>query len=305
MNCSEVQQRLSAYFDGELSPDWESRVATHLDECSECSAQLADFDRLANLAAKLSTLEPSPQVWAAVERNMDRPVEAPPDRNSSWRTAWIAAASLAAMLFIGVAVWWTVAGHDHAAEFAQYLETFEHDPVAAERFLVSAYPAQSIQLKEAQSSLTYLPVVAQRGLPPKYSLQQAYVIEMPCCKCLLASYCAEGGHNISVFEHDEDQPEWFEDRPRVSAHCCGQSIAIIELNEKLAVTWQQGQQHITIVGIPTLEEVNQLVEHLATPRPNGGQGSPASTDRSSAILVPCRSGCACCLNVRAQEGLLQ
>ena len=44
-NHNRIQNQLSAYLDGELSPEKHTIVETHLGECRECAQMLADFQR--------------------------------------------------------------------------------------------------------------------------------------------------------------------------------------------------------------------------------------------------------------------
>ncbi len=46
MECPEVQNRLSAYFDGELEEDQRLVIAAHLERCSACAEELQVFGRL-------------------------------------------------------------------------------------------------------------------------------------------------------------------------------------------------------------------------------------------------------------------
>ncbi len=44
MNCAEVQELFSAYYDGELPEDRQSQVREHLGHCDQCAEELAGFD---------------------------------------------------------------------------------------------------------------------------------------------------------------------------------------------------------------------------------------------------------------------
>ncbi len=60
MNCEQVEEMLSAYLDNELAPEERRVVATHLQECSHCSAILADFRRDDFLLSQLPHVSPDP-----------------------------------------------------------------------------------------------------------------------------------------------------------------------------------------------------------------------------------------------------
>jgi Tol biopolymer transport system component len=60
MNCEQVEELLSAYLDNELAPEERRVVAAHVEECSHCSAVLADFRRHDFLLSQLPRVSPSP-----------------------------------------------------------------------------------------------------------------------------------------------------------------------------------------------------------------------------------------------------
>jgi len=51
MNCSEIEELLSAYYDGELSADMTAKIGEHLAGCNRCAEELAGFKTLSNMAA--------------------------------------------------------------------------------------------------------------------------------------------------------------------------------------------------------------------------------------------------------------
>ena len=46
MKCSQVEKRLSAFQDGELSPQEEERVSEHLESCSACRDRYAEMEKV-------------------------------------------------------------------------------------------------------------------------------------------------------------------------------------------------------------------------------------------------------------------
>lgn len=51
MNCRQIQERLTAYLDGELRPRDRQRVAAHLDTCAQCRAEQRAIVALRRLLA--------------------------------------------------------------------------------------------------------------------------------------------------------------------------------------------------------------------------------------------------------------
>jgi hypothetical protein len=160
---------------------------------------------------------------------------------------------------------------------ARFLEEFAVDPGLAQLTLVNQYDGRPVASKDATMGLRYTPV-ARRAAPAGYTLAAAYVLKMPCCKCVQTIYNRESGGAIAVFEHDEDQPDWFGSRPAISAHCNGKPATLVEVDEGLAATWKCGPRCITVFGATDVQEVTQLMaafdetmqgdQRLITPSPS-------------------------------------
>jgi hypothetical protein len=85
---------------------------------------------------------------------------------------------------------------------------------------------------------------------------------MPCCRCFEACYHRKDGGMLCVFEHENDQPVWFGNRPMSSKVCSGKPTRLVQVDHCLAATWQQQQRHITVIGAKDVEEVARLVAHF-------------------------------------------
>lgn len=60
MQCRRIQNKLSEYLDGELSPAERSQVQAHLQGCADCRAEAAALRRTAMMARDLGGFEPPP-----------------------------------------------------------------------------------------------------------------------------------------------------------------------------------------------------------------------------------------------------
>jgi hypothetical protein len=58
--------RLSEYLDGELPADQREMLASHLRECAECAATLADLRRVAGRARALTDRDPAADLWPGI-----------------------------------------------------------------------------------------------------------------------------------------------------------------------------------------------------------------------------------------------
>jgi anti-sigma factor RsiW len=90
MKCSEVQEYLSAWMDGEVPEGQRQPLADHLAGCPACRAELALMERLDTALAGLEA--PAPRDLAAkVRRRLPRPA-----------FPWVQTLALAACLVLGV-----------------------------------------------------------------------------------------------------------------------------------------------------------------------------------------------------------
>lgn len=274
MNCSEVHERLSAYHDGELSPDVGAEVAAHLADCSLCAAEFASFSKLSHMSRRLTDPPVPTHIWDELEAKL-RGEKSPtailrrilPNRTPG-RFFAIAATILIAS-GIGVVAyqnWFAEGGHDHlhdhlADNFASFLVEFENRPDDAQQILLVNYEGRPATMKEASGVLGYEPVVA-KGLPAGCSLEKVYLLNMPCCTCAQVICRNKEGRSIAIFEHDFDQPVWFGDRPTVNCLCHHVPTSVVQVGNKLAATWKEGQRYITIIGANDLEEVTDFVAHF-------------------------------------------
>ena len=143
MNCSEVQNSLSAYHDGELSPDLTAEVAGHLADCSSCSAELVSFSKLSHMSRRLTDPPVPTQMWGELETKLRGGAERTAilawlDKNHGRRQFVAVAAAILIVAAIGAISyqsWFAEVGHDHlAVNFAGYLDEFDNAQKRHNRF---------------------------------------------------------------------------------------------------------------------------------------------------------------------------
>lgn len=267
MQCREVVELLSTYYDGELPPDKAAAVAEHCAVCADCAAEFETLHKLSDLAMKLDQPSPPRHVWPRIEAQLRASqLLATPTRRASRNTLL----AVAALLLVGLS-WiaytqWNAHEHQHlAVNFGRFLDTFEHAPNEAQEELVKNYSGQPIEILDAIRELKYRPVVAD-GLPIDYEPTQAYLLKMPCCRCLEACYHRKDGGMLCVFEHDEDQPVWFGDRPTSTKVCSGKPTRLVKVDGCLAASWQRERRHITVIGAKDVDEVTRFVAFFEQPK---------------------------------------
>lgn len=271
MDCTEVKQLLSAYFDDELASEERIAVAEHLAGCDECSTELAGFERLSDMARGLDTPMPPPQMWSQLERQLEEERgtqriqltnRSPRQYFSVQRLIAVAASLLVAvgLGWLGYSTWIGHDGHDgFTAEMEHYLNEFHRDPATAQQFLLAKYEGQAVDAEQAMSLVGYRPAIAD-GMPDGYSVETTYVMKMPCCTCVQCLCKRSDGSTIAVFEHvDDEAKEWFGGRPQMSASCGGRQCSLVELDDRIAASWKHDKRHLTVVGLRDVAELTYLV----------------------------------------------
>lgn len=271
MNCDQVQELLSAFFDCELASNARESVAEHLRRCPSCSGMLDGFRELSALAKQATDPPPPVDGWVRLERSLTEPstdVMALSRRpaNAVWRTSSIRrlAIATAATLVIGVGWYGYAAWHQHRAQhemtavFGEYLQTFQRDPQAAQEILLANYRGEAVDADQAIHAVGYRPLVAN-GLPPGYTVVSTHVMKMPCCTCVHGLCRRSDGTTFAIFEHDDEETGWFADRPTRDVDCRDTRCCVVNLGSHLAATWAHEGRHITVVGVRDAKELERLV----------------------------------------------
>lgn len=274
MNCQEVRESMSAFYDGELPPEQEGLMSDHINSCEACAEKLAGFNSLSAMTKERRLPEPRSEMWPDIERALDsresvQRVELARRPNRWLATLLVVAATVLVAIGVSWIVYWKT--HDHgshdemAVNMAHYVEVFRKDPNKAQQHLLETYDNEFTNLAEATKRLGYRPAVAD-SLPERYAVDAMYVMNMPCCKCAQCLCKRDDGKLLAIFEHDEDQPMWFGDRPAIDARCGDKECRVVQMNGQLAFTLKRGTRHITVVGAESLEEVQKLVDSFSQNR---------------------------------------
>lgn len=274
MECVKVQELLSAYFDDQLLGDARSSVARHLQICSRCGEELAVFGQMSTLAGALDEPTPPEGIWTGIEAALDAdpprrtaaPFGAPSRAATRWRLGLLATAAL---VLVAAGIVWITAALRHtpvhhaelAADFDRYLDSFATDPGLAQNVLLAKYHGQRVNMAEATEQLGYQPAVAA-GLPSGYSLESMYTLDMPCCKCLTTLCRRDDGKRLAIFEHEEEQPVWFGERPCIETQCNGHPCRVIGGGQGIVASWKSNKRQLTVVGARDLEEITDLIAHF-------------------------------------------
>jgi anti-sigma factor RsiW len=269
MNCHEVQENLSAYFDCELSEDARRTVDEHLAGCESCRCELRTFSGLSSLVTHAPPPAVPGDLWARVECELDAHanVTLPPwwarARRPYTRLLVLAAGLL--IVVTGAAIWYGTSGSGQHLDAVPNLDRFANllgrDPAAAQQTLLAAYHGEPVSADQAARKLGYMPV-SLRSSPDGYRLHSAYLLDMPCCRCMQALYERSDGQIVAVFEKSPDQPLAFGDRPTICTQCNGQPCQLTQSDGRLVVSCQVADRQLAIVGAESMDEAQTLLTWL-------------------------------------------
>lgn len=110
--------RLSAYLDGDLSPEAATKVEAHVAGCPRCAATLAELRAVVDAADRLPDLPPERDLWPAIEarlsprRARDRRAGVIPIRRRRvvLTVPQLLAAAIALVLFSASGIWLALGG---------------------------------------------------------------------------------------------------------------------------------------------------------------------------------------------------
>lgn len=273
MDCQQVEQLLSHYFDNELCRDDRAEVEIHLENCSPCSDQLADIHMLSEAARSLSSARPPHDLWDRIAAQLkesqlpdlvnDKATKLLKSKAWSDQTHSLRWFAVAAVLLIAVGLLWTLKWSSHQHDpFVTYAQMLDSSPVAAQKTLVSKYSGQTVSVDEAVQLVGYRP----RNVDPPpsgYSCDQLVVLDMPCCKCVQAVWQRQDQTQVAIFEHKSKMDDWFQDKPSVNIMCRDKVCRVTQLNGQLAATWQIGERVMTVIGLRDVEELLVLFGALS------------------------------------------
>lgn len=271
MNCSEVKERISAYYDGELPADSRTAVEAHLATCEDCARELEKFRQLSDLSKELTHPEAPAHIWRQLEEQLgldDRARSKRPARLDGLglnrkRLLQVGVAIAVVTLIVVVHLTYKTFSHvsrdeQFALVFRQYLKEFRDNPQAAQQILLGKYDGQAVRAERAARFVGYRPAVAG-GMPEGYSVVSTYVMKMPCCTCVQCLCQRRDGTAVVIFEHDDEEPNWFGNRPERKAVVSDHQCSIVELDDRFAASWQRGKRQMTIVGLRDAKEIEHLI----------------------------------------------
>jgi anti-sigma factor RsiW len=106
MKCSEVQERLSAFQDGELKPQERERISEHLESCPACRERHAGMEKVWQALEDFKEIPPEPGFYGQLVKKINESNETPSRTGFHWgfqliSSPWAASTLLIAGILIG------------------------------------------------------------------------------------------------------------------------------------------------------------------------------------------------------------
>ncbi len=100
MKCRNIQQKLSAYQDGELNPGEKQEVAIHIQGCRHCSKEFAELERVWQIVGNLPEILPDEGFYGQIVTRINEQQEH--DRRSNFLRIFqlLRGPAIASILFI-------------------------------------------------------------------------------------------------------------------------------------------------------------------------------------------------------------
>jgi hypothetical protein len=270
--CAWAEERLSAYIDDEVCEEVGLRIKEHCEQCESCRDRVSQYLALGSLMRQSELSVDTDTVWNKVAPYLNHCDVMPVDAKWSgknWSFAVLATAASVALLWFAATNHHVIEhgserSHDHSSLAVDFQEVVEHansEPQAAIAKLVTRYQGQELDQHATSKYLGYEPAIFQ-SVPPGFARISTHVLNMPCCKCSATICQRDNGSTLIVFEHKDEQPVWFGDWPSIETQCSGTTCKIIESAGQLAVTWENRDRQLTIIGANDISEINQWVASL-------------------------------------------
>jgi len=283
MNCEQVRESLSTYFDGELSGVADAQhqeVRDHFASCKACATELSSFQQLRQLVVAKAKPQSSPPSWESIaarldnvsrtaltagsirfDQNTTEPVASSTSlARTLTRTRRMAIGGLltlaaSALLFLSLRDSYPHRGDAVVqAEVATInlqplLELFKTDSEKALQTLASQHPTTDVSLAKAEAEFgrpTFLQASMKRNaLPGNARMVSTKLIQFPYCKCLMgACTCGPGGCNcVACFCERPDGSTYL-----VLEHCKSQSVTFGDLPVQLVNRGNRPLQQVEVDG---------------------------------------------------------
>jgi hypothetical protein len=267
-----LQRSLVLYVDGELPQNELALMHRHLESCAECRQKLADIRGCRELLkiGRTPPFIPTAQLWRHIAGKM---AASSPERfelgrifsPASWRyLRWPLAA--AALLWLSVTVGKRINPDEGTIitdakaviDYGIFLDDVRQE--ASEGNFYKRYPAQVVQLVEAQQEIAF-PLAAIEALPDSFRLDCVRVLECNGKKCVQFT-CIKAGKVINIFQHALGQSWTLGQFAVARAPICNVECLLVSTKNITAVSWKGNHSEYLTIGDLAPHELAQVVQIL-------------------------------------------
>jgi anti-sigma factor RsiW len=100
MKCSQVQERLSAFQDGELKPQEQERVSDHLENCPACRERYAEMEKVWQALGDFKEILPEPGFYGQLVKKINESSETRSPAGFQWLFQFFSSPSATSTLLI-------------------------------------------------------------------------------------------------------------------------------------------------------------------------------------------------------------
>ncbi len=267
-----LQRLLVLYADGELPEHESARMRRHLESCAGCRQQLADIRGCRELLkiGRTPQFVPTEQLWQRISGK----IAASPSKRLEFGKIFSSAdfrylrwsLAAAALLLLSVAVWKRISPGEGTIiteakaviDYGIFLDDVRQE--ASESNFYKRYPAQVVQLVEAQQGIAF-PLAAIEALPDSFSLDCVRVLECNGKKCVQFT-CIKAGKVINIFQHALGQSWTLGQFAVARAPICNVECLLVSTKNITAVSWKGNHSEYLTIGDLTSHELEQVVQVL-------------------------------------------
>lgn len=273
MNCEQIRERLSAYYDGELDEAVRLEVIAHLEGCPACVKGLQAYRGISSLFERWdppATISDVERGWEQIKRQLhpseSTATSASPSHNgrkgSRWVTYMVAAMVLLAAGVTLSLMWPRHGTHERTdLDLNRFVADFAEDPQLAQERLLTNFQGRPATVDEVVEVFKKTPSIVD-GLPADYRLVSLNLVKMPCCTCPQAVLQAKDGRMVCVFEHEPNTGVLVNGCPMIRCRCCERNVRIAEVGSSILASWPSKDSTITAVGFGSIEEMVQFVDEI-------------------------------------------
>ncbi len=284
MNCQNVCEQLSAYFDRELDDNATARIRLHLTQCKTCNECLNEYQQLKNLTLSLSEPAFCLSNWEIIARRLDRQAglsalhSMPRRENRSLIVGALFALAASLLVMLGFfakktsMIEGTTQANVASIDFKSLIDLFQKDPTLALSNLSDQFSSEEISIEKAESRFGR-PVFAKTLMDSDAQLVSTRMLTFPFCKCpqgqctcrsggceCVACVCQRpDGSTYLVLEHCNAQGVTFGDLPVQIVNRGNHQLQQVTVDGLKTVSWEGNGGRLTAIGLKSEHEIDTLL----------------------------------------------